>query len=82
MPGAIKTIRSHVGFARFLAQLDQDSEGLPLVIRRIPRPKNIPSPYRHEPDWPVYRYRDQEVIVSETAHRKYQVFLASSLQDA
>jgi hypothetical protein len=79
-PKALKTIRSHAGYSRFLATLDLDSEGLPVVVREIPRPSNIPSPYSYSPEWEVYRLNGREVIVRETAQRCYNVFAVESAE--
>lgn len=76
MPKPLKTIRSHVGHARFLAECDQDDQGEIVVVREVPRQEDIPSPYAYSPEWQVYRWKGREVIVRETSHRCYMVFAA------
>lgn len=64
----IKRIRSHTGHARYLAQCTDAGS--------IPRPIGIPSPYAYSPDCLTYRNtRGQRVIICETSHRCYDVFL-------
>jgi hypothetical protein len=76
-PKPLKTIRSHTGFSRFMAELDTDDNGDLIIVREIPRSEfKIPSPYDCGPTWFVYRYKGKEVITVETSHRCYQVFAA------
>lgn len=72
----IKTIRSHIGVSRFLAQAAVVGE-----IRRVPE---IPSPYSYSPTWTVYAVElprkgytvnRRWVFVRETSHKLYHVFL-------
>jgi hypothetical protein len=76
---AIKTIRSHSGYARFLAECDVDDDGEVMVVREVPRQADIPSPYAYSLTWPVYRHNGKEIIIRETVHRCYQVFDASQM---
>lgn len=62
----IKTIRSHTGVARFLAECDKS------YIREIPRV--VKEPYCHSQTQCAYLYKNKEVIVAETKHRYYEVF--------
>jgi hypothetical protein len=65
----IKTLRSHVDHARFLAQCSAEPVG------QIPCQADIPSPYRFSPTWLVYEHFNTPcVVIVETAHRKFQVF--------
>lgn len=82
MRKALKTIRSHSGYARFLRELEQDNEGYARILREVPMPNDIPSPYHYGSTWPVYRWRGQEVFVRETAHKCYQVFALTDAEKA
>lgn len=64
----LKTLRSHTDHARFLALCSADPVG------QIARQEDIPSPYRYSPDWFVFDYGGTNVVIVETAHRKFQVF--------
>jgi hypothetical protein len=64
----IKRVRSHSGYARFLA----DTSAKP--IGEIPRQRDIPSPYASGPNHLVYNWRGRPIITVETAHRCYDVF--------
>jgi len=64
----VKTITSHVGYGRFLDEVGD-------TIGYIVTPKEIPSPYFYGPFWPVYQYRGQPVVVAETSHKRYEVFV-------
>lgn len=65
----IKTIRSHVGYGRFLQECSE------IPVRYIPRDPAIRTPYAHSPEWPVWLHNDgHEVVALETAHKKYQIF--------
>lgn len=66
----IKTIRSHTGVARFLAELDGEAE----IAAYIPRIEEIPSPYAYAPTWPVYLQGGRHVFFRETSHKVYDVF--------
>ena len=72
----LKTIRSHSGFARFLAETTDDGEIERSSVARIP------SPYHFSPTWVVYAWNGKRVIVAETSHKVYQVFNVASLQSA
>ena len=65
----IKRIRSHAGHARFLAECAEEAMGW------IPRQEDIPSPYAYSPEWPVEDWNGKPVVIRETSHRCYDVFL-------
>ena len=64
----VKRITSHAGYARFLAECEDTSYS-------IPRQADIPSPYAYSPEWDVWDYQGKHVIVRETAHKRYDVFM-------
>ena len=64
----LKTIRSHVGFGRFLAECAQEPLG------EIPRQPEIPSPYAYSPTWEVWDWKGRPVVIVETAHKTYRIF--------
>ena len=61
----VKRIRSHAGHARFLAECSETGRTVPSSVR---------SPYHFTDRVAVYRYRGLDVIVVETAHRRFDVF--------
>ena len=63
----IQRMTSHSGHARCLAECDDT----PYCIARQ---ADIPSPFAYSPTWNVYWYREQYVIIRETAHKRYDVF--------
>ena len=66
----IKRINSHAGHARFLATVQTTS-------KRIPRIKEIPSPYAYSPDHTLFLDdKGRHVFIVETAHKQYDVFLS------
>jgi hypothetical protein len=66
----IKRINSHVGVGRFLDTCKQTS-------KRIPRVREIPSPYSFGPDHVLYvDSKGRDVFVVETMHKRYDVFLS------
>lgn len=69
----IKRITSHVGWGRYLTD-ELENEGEP--IGQIDRITYVPSPYAYSPTWRVYRTikGGKNVIVVETAHKRYDVF--------
>jgi hypothetical protein len=73
----LKTIRSHVGHARWIAECDWTDDGEDMVslgfIARCQR-ANIPSPYAYSPSTELHRWNGKKVFLSETSHRCYQVF--------
>jgi hypothetical protein len=70
----IKTIRSHAGHARFLAECEQDGENGYAIVGLIPRVTDIRSPYAYSPTDHVMRWNGSNVICRETAHKVYQIF--------
>jgi hypothetical protein len=66
----IKRINSHAGHARFLMACHMTS-------KRIPRIKEIPSPYAYSPDHTLYLDdKGRYLFIVETAHKQYDVFLS------
>lgn len=64
----IKTITSHAGYARWLAEVREEP------VREIPRIKEIPSPYASSPTDTVLRWGTKDVVVREVRHKRYEVF--------
>ena len=64
----IKRLTSYTAHSRFLAECDDTSW---VIARR----DDIPSPYSYSPEWPVYAYKGQHIIISETMHKRYDVFV-------
>ena len=74
---AVKTIRSHAGLARLLANgLEKDAEGDLVVAGYIPRVEEIPSPFAYSPVQAVYREAGtgRHVFWREVAHKTYCLF--------
>lgn len=71
----VKTIRSHSGHARYLAELSEEPIGW-LATCQI---EGIPAPYAYSPTVPIWANEEdgRKVIVKETSHRCYQVFALS-----
>lgn len=66
----IKRINSHVGVSRYLS-------GCKITSKRIPRVREIPSPYAFSPDHTLYiDDKGREVFIVETMHKRYDVFLS------
>lgn len=65
----VKTITSHSGLARFLAETDE-------AHRWITRAScaHIPSPYHYSPVREVLFWKSRAVVWFETRHRRYEVF--------
>ena len=68
----LKTINSHSGLARWLAEVDQKALGF--APRSVT--KHIPSPYRYSPSVEVLSWKGKPVVWFEVAHKRYQVFEA------
>jgi hypothetical protein len=64
----IKTIRSHVGYSRWLSEAEDDS----WISRK--QCAEIPSPYAYSPTKFVYRWNGKRVVAFETSHKVYQIF--------
>ena len=65
----IKTINSHAGLARFLAECEED------IIGYIERPRDIPSPYAYSPTVPVWKHQSGKLVFTrETRHKHYEVY--------
>lgn len=64
----LKTINSHAGKYRWLAELDE------MPVGYIPRVMAIPSPYASSPTDIVWKWNGRNVISRETRHKYYQVF--------
>jgi hypothetical protein len=65
---ALKTINSHAGYYRFLAELPYGPAGY------ITRVQGVPSPYASSPTDVVYDWKGKRVFMRETRHKYYQVF--------
>ena len=67
----IKTITSHVGLARWLAEYDADEP-----CGYLPRcaAAHIPSPYRYSPTVALFHWNGRVVTWFETSHKRYEVF--------
>lgn len=66
----IKTMASHTGLARWLAEISDEPIGfLPRCVTAT-----IPSPYRYSPVVAVYDWNGKKVVWFEVAHKRYQVF--------
>lgn len=64
----LKSISSHSGYGRTIAEFDEEPVGY------IPRVKSIPSPYMYSPTDIVWKWKGKNVIARETKHRYYQIF--------
>lgn len=64
----LRTIPSHTGHGRFLAECSWDP------IAEIERQSDIPSPYAYAPTHSVYDWHGRAVFIVETKHRHYVVF--------
>jgi hypothetical protein len=72
----LKTITSHAGHARWLAECDLTDDGDLIVqgyLATVQR-EEIPSPYAYSPTTQLYRWNGKKVFLSETRHRRYEVF--------
>lgn len=68
----IKTLTSHAGHARFLAEVADAPLGtIPDGVRAA---HGIPSPYAYSPTWSVLDRDGTPVVIFETRHRRYEVF--------
>jgi len=66
----IKTITSHTGYSRFLAEC----EDLPADKAFIPTPRDIKSPFAHSPSTIISLHEGKHVFVKETSHKRYEVY--------
>jgi hypothetical protein len=66
MKTALKTITSHSGHARFLAEVD--------FVGLTKRIEGVPSPYSFGHEDAVYSWRMGLVFIRETSHKRFQVF--------
>ena len=66
----IKTITSHVGYARFLAEC----EDLPSDKAYIPTPRDIKSPFAFSASTLIHLHNGLHVFVKETSHKHYEVY--------
>lgn len=64
----VKTITSHVGYARFLTECKDVRGGW------IVKPREIKTPYSSGLTVRVLAWRDHFVWVAETSHKRYEVF--------
>ena len=65
----VKTITSHSGLARWLAETDETS----LYLARA-QVKEIPSPYAYSPVKSIELWKGKLVVWFETRHKRYEVF--------
>ncbi len=71
----VKTITSHAGHFRFLAECEGGPDGADfIVIGAIPRQPDVPSPFAYAPHWAVYRWNGQPVVIREVSHKRYVVY--------
>jgi hypothetical protein len=69
----LKTIPSHSGKARWLAEVDPDPDAKP-DGNWIEFPSNlIPSPYYYSKYRMTYNWNGQEVICVETSHKRFEI---------
>ena len=66
----VRTIRSHAGHARWLAETDPR----PVAWLARVQVEEIPSPYAYSPSVPILDWHGRAVVCFETHHRCYQVF--------
>ncbi len=66
----VKTITSHAGLARWLAEVSEE----PVAWLARVQVEEIPSPYRYSPVVAVYEWNGRKVAWFETRHRRYEVF--------
>jgi hypothetical protein len=71
----LKTITSHTGLSRWLAETSEPIAYAPRCVT-----EHIPSPYRYSPSVPVYLWRDKRVVWFEVAHKRYCVYEAPPLE--
>jgi hypothetical protein len=64
----LKTITSHAGHARWLAEISEEPVGY------IARASGIPSPYAFSASHPVWEWNGRTVFWVETRHKRYEVF--------
>jgi hypothetical protein len=65
----IKTINSHAGLARYLAETEDEAVGY------IPTPREIPSPYAYSASTPLLKHASGRIVfIKETRHKHYEVF--------
>jgi len=67
-PKALKTINSHAGYYRHLADVD------PTPVGYTARHTDVPSPYASSPTDVVHKWNGKNVFHRETSHKHYQVF--------
>jgi hypothetical protein len=76
----IKTIRSHVGVARWLAGERGGAAVSEEPVGYLARAQvaDIPSPYSYSPSVPIWQWGHRPVVWFETSHKHYEVFLVPS----
>ena len=79
MFNCLKTINTHSGHARFLAELDRDSVDPELYaeigyINRDDIPSECRDRYHFAPDYGVAMWNGKKVFVSEISNRCFKVF--------
>jgi hypothetical protein len=75
----VKTINSHSGLARFLAECDREGEDLVIVgyLAQVQR-DSVPSYGSYSPATMLYRWEGKRVFVSEVRHRRFEVYEVSA----
>jgi hypothetical protein len=66
----VKTITSHAGYGRWMAECMDEPVG---YIARS-QVAHIPSPYAYSPCRAVYEWNGKYVVSFETRHKRYEVF--------
>lgn len=79
-PKALRVERSRAGCSRLMAEFDAGPDGLAEVVREVPRPANVHAAYSYSPEWSVYRWEGREVVLVETAHRRFELFAVEDLE--
>jgi hypothetical protein len=66
----LKTITSHTGHARWLAETSDDPTG---YLARV-QVEEIPSPYCYSASVAIHEWNGRQVVCFETRHKRYEVF--------
>ena len=66
----IKTINSHVGLSRWLAELSEE----PIAYLARVQVEDIPSPYAYSPTKDIWEWNGKAVVWFETRHKHYEVY--------
>ena len=66
----IKTITSHTGLSRWLAETSED----PVAWLARAQCANIPSPYAYSPSKAIIEWKGKQVVYFEVSHKRYEIF--------